>query len=299
MRLSASQLGAFMRCPQQYAFERIEKRQGASLSATQYGTVVHHALHAFEREIASLRDSGMGVREAVDKCLATALATFDYYWHPHHLEEIGAQPIDVWIRGDSYGVLRQRGLAAIEQYAELWKADQHHLLSLEHPFQVTLHGTVDRETGEPHTISGFVDRLVVRWEKRKPILDTDDWKTGVRKAWLRHHLGLTVYCYASTQPEFWLPFEAQGADPEELHAQFAAYPRRAFWYDLKKFERVNAGIRTDQDYARLTVAAQRIGDSIQAGIFPLRIDGETCQWCPHRAYCPEGVGVPEDDSGAP
>lgn len=296
MRLSASQMGAFMRCPMQYKYDRIDKREGLSLSATEFGTCVHHALHAFEREIANSRASGVPAREAVDAALKTALSTFDYYWHPLHLEEIGCRQIDVWIRGDSYGLLRQKGLSTIEQYAELYRADQHHLLSLEHPFEVTLHGTVDRVTGEPHTISGFVDRLLIRWERGKPILDTDDWKTGVRKAWLRHHLGLTVYCYASTQREFWTPF---GEQADELHERFAAYPRRAWWYDLKKFERVNAGFRSDQDYKRLAYAAQSIADSIQAGIFPLRIDGDTCQWCPHRDHCPDGIGVPADDHGAP
>ena len=291
MRLSASQLSTFGRCPEQYRYEKIDKRPGVTLSATVYGTVIHHALHSFERDIAKYRADNMAAREAVEQALATALKTFDYYWHPHHLNEVaGVEQIDVWIRGDSYGLLRQKGLAAIEEYSELWRADQHHLLSLEHPFEVTLHGTVDRVTGEPHTISGFVDRLVVRWEKGKPQLDTDDWKTGTRKSWLRHHLGLTTYCYASTQPEFWQPF---GEQAQELYERFAAYPRRAFWYDLKKFERVNAGNRTEQDYRRLAVAAQRMADSVQAGIFPLRIDGETCQWCPHRGYCPEGIGVPE------
>lgn len=297
MRLSASQLGAFMRCPMQYKYDKIDKRPGKALSATVYGTVIHHGLHTFERDIATYRAQGMPASEAVDKALKTALSTFDYYWHPHHLEEVSGVPeIDIWIRGDSYGLLRQKGLSTLEQYAELWRADQHHLLSLEHPFEVTLHGTVDRVTGEPHTISGYVDRLVVRWERGKPILDTDDWKTGVRKAWLRHHLGLTVYCYASTQPEFWLPF---GNQAEEFHQRFADYPRRAFWYDVKKFERVNAGFRAEQDYQRLTYAAQSVADSIQAGIFPLRIDGDTCQYCPHREHCPEGIGVPDDSVGAP
>ena len=160
-------------------------------------------------------------------------------------------------------------------------------------------GTLDKLTGQPHTISGFVDRLVIRKKKRVTILDTDDWKTGKVSTYLRNHLGLTVYCYASTKREFWEPFADMGLDADEMFERSADAPRHANWYDLKAFKLTDAGYRGPQDYRRLAYACQQMGDSVQAGIFPLRISGATCQWCPHKAYCPDGEGVPDDDHGAP
>lgn len=300
MRLSASQIGSFERCPTQYKFEKIDGRKGLGLSATVFGTVVHHALHAFERQMAELVNTlGTPVHDAIVKAEETALGTFDYYWHPSHVEECAGQKVDIWIRGDSYGTLRQRGFDTVRKYVELWLLDDHHLLSLEHPFEVPLDGTLDEKTGEPHTISGFVDRLVVRHKKRVTILDTDDWKTGKVPTYLRHHLGLTVYCYASTKLEFWLPFENSGIDPEEMMARYAEAPRHANWYDLKAFKLTDAGYRGPADYRRLAYAADQMAKSIQASIFPLRISGATCQWCPHASYCPDGEGIPDDDHGGP
>jgi len=305
MRLSASQLSAFERCPTQYRFERVEGRPGEALSATVYGTVTHHAVHTFERTVHELMDQGLDIYAALERAKQRALDTFDYYWHPKHLNEVaGVQQIDVWIGygayRDTYGLLRQKGFDAIEKYAEMWRADKHQLLSLEHPFEVPVVGTIDEITGEPHTISGYVDRLGLRWKNRNPILDTDDWKTGRKKAYLRHHIGLTVYSYASTQVEFWKPFEAQGVSAEEMHERFAALPRHTVWYDLKNFDRCDGGYRSDRDYARLARAVSEMAKSVQAGIFPLRISGETCQYCPHRGYCPEpGIGLPDEDEGAP
>lgn len=293
MRLSASQLGAWERCPTQYRFERIEKRQGVGLSATVYGTVMHHALHAFERKLAELLAVGQPQPEAITEALDVALATFDYYWHPLHVEEVAGQQVDVWLRFDSYGSLRQKGLNTLRHYAELWPLDKHELLSLEHAFEVPVDGT-------EHTISGYVDRLVVRYRKRVPVLDTDDWKSGKLKTYLRHHLGLTVYAYASTKIEFWLPFAAQGLDPEEMHARYADLPRHTNWYDLKGLKIVDAGFRGPIDYRRLARACEEVARSVEAGIFPLRISGETCEFCPHRAYCPDGVeGLPDESHGAP
>lgn len=288
----------------QYRFERIDKLKGEGLSATLFGTVVHHAVHAFERKVTELRGQGVDVYEAMEQAVTVGQDTFDRYWHPARIGELtDGQQVTVWIGygqwRDSYGSLRQRGLDAIVKYAEVWRADKHELLSLEHPFEVPVQGSVDPMTGALNTISGFVDRLTLRYDKRRPVLDTDDWKTGRRHYGLRHHIGLTVYCYASTQVEFWQPFEALGADPKEMFERFEGIPRRAYWYDLKQFERFNAGYRSERDYARLAFAVTEMVRSVQAGIFPLRMSGEHCPRCAHNNYCPSpNVGLPSDEEGS-
>lgn len=287
-----------------YKFEKVDHLQGEGLSRTLYGTVIHHAIHAFERNLSQMLADGLPLYDALTKAVEIGQDTFDRYWHPARIEELTGQQVTVWIGygswRDSYGSLRQRGLDAVVKYAEVWRADQHELLSLEHPFEVPVQGSFDPQTGELNTISGFVDRLVLRYKTRKPILDTDDWKSGRRKYGLRHHIGLTVYCYATTQPEFWEPFTALGADPTEMFERFAGLPRRAFWYDLNQFERVDAGFRSERDYARLAYAVTELVRSVQAGIFPLRMSGEHCPNCAHNSYCPTpDVGLPDDEEGSP
>ncbi len=162
-RLSASQLLSWHRCPTQWRLDREVGREAAT-SRSVFGVVVHHAVHVFEREMAA----GADWTESRD----LAVQTFDYYWHPQNTRLL-TEPVEIWIGHgswqDSYGSLRQRGKEAIRKYCEIWKDDKHQLLSLEHPFEVPVIGT-------PHTISGFVDRLVVRRRKRVPILSCDDWK---------------------------------------------------------------------------------------------------------------------------
>jgi PD-(D/E)XK nuclease superfamily len=273
-----------------WRFEKLERRPGKTLSATVLGTVVHHALHAFERAMA---DGGKDWADAKE----IALATFDFYWDPRNLSQVyeprpgeNETVIDVWINRDSYGSCRQRGLDTVTKYAELWLLDDHRLLGLEHPFEVPVIGT-------EHTISGFVDRFMERKIKRVNVLDFDDWKTGKRQYHLRQNLQLTVYAYASTRVEFWLPFQEFGIDPEQMMARYDGWARHVNWYDLQAFKLCDAGYRGTQDYHRLAYAVDEVAKSIEAGIFPLNIGGDTCTFCPHNGYCPDGSGIPADDHG--
>jgi hypothetical protein len=289
MRLSASALGDWARCPEQFRLKR-DGRPREQTSATAYGTVVHHALHVMER----YRD--------VDK----ALQTFAHYWDPRAISEITEPiPANGWLPRHTYSSLREQGLNSIQQYADMLKWDDAQVLALEFPFEVPLHGTLDQATGEPHTISGFVDRLTARHVKRVLCVGLDDWKTGVEPAYLRHNLQGTVYAYASTQPEFWTGWREKGTEGfgdergHRLFEQFREAPRRFTWINLQRYKFVDGGFRTDLDYNRLRLAVDAVARSIQNDIYPLSISGATCQWCPFRSGVCAGVGLPDDDSGAP
>jgi hypothetical protein len=281
MRVSPSTLSAWSKCPQQW---RLSKTLTSNVvwSYTAFGTVVHHALQTLEQ----YRD--------LDK----ALETFEWYWHPLHIAEL-TEPVTHWRDKESYGSLRIRGLEMIRNYWVKAEADKYQALGLEFPFEVPVPGTVDRVTGEPHTISGFIDKLAHRYvmkdRKRQLVLEVMDHKTGYQLRGLRHHIQGTAYAFASTQRPFWDPFEDQA---DELYETFLPAARHFTWVNLKEARFADGGYRVELDYQRLTLAVQQICDSIQYEIFPLSISGEWCPTCPHQAVC-GGIGLPGLDEGAP
>lgn len=287
MRLSASQLGSFSRCPRAYAYERLEGKPGRLLSATAFGSVLHVVLHAFERSMADgTKTFGEARQFAYD--------TFEHYWHPSNIELVAGGVVDEWIKGQTYASLRQRGHAVLDAYFAQWLDDDVRLLSLEHPFEVPLDGT-------EHTISGYVDKLSERKKSRNWVLEVLDYKSGKRQFHLRQNLQLTTYAYASTKRQFWEPFAALGYDVDQLWEGYASWPRHTVWFDMEGTETkpVDGGYRGSKDYARLVFAANETARSIAAGIFPLNVSGDTCTWCPHRSYCPDGTGTATEDEYDP
>lgn len=284
MRLSASQLNSFSRCPRAYRFERIEHQSGVLLSATAFGTVIHHAVHAFERQLSA----GKTMAEALE----TAEATFEYFWHPTHVSDLCGSEVQEWIKRHTWGSLFVQGVDTLRKYADVWALDSVNrtILSLEHPFEVGLDGT-------EHTLSGFVDRLIIRKKGRVWTLTLDDVKTGKRQYQLRQNLQFTSYAYASTKREFWLPFAGVGLDPEELWTRYAEMPRHTRWIDLQEFAIRDGGYRVERDYQRLVWACNEMARSVEADIFPLNISGDTCTYCAHRTLCPDGeLGIVEDEA---
>lgn len=89
-------------------------------------------------------------------------------------------------------------------------------------------------------------------------------------------------------------FSEQGR-AEELIQRFEGKPRKFTWVNLQSFRWVDGGYRGPQDFQRLKQAVAEVLLSASEGIFPLRIDGETCRFCAFRKVC----GVPEDTYADP
>lgn len=138
--------------------------------------------------------------------------------------------------------------------------------------------------------------------------------SGKQKWGLRHNVQGHAYAYATHQPEFWTGVDVEldrlllgpkryvtpgfGDQAESLAQRFRNVPRRFTWINLTENSWVDGGYRTEQDFERLRLAVQQVSTSVDAGIFPLRIDGETCKFCPVRKVC-GGVGLPEQHDGDP
>jgi hypothetical protein len=310
-----SDLQSWVRCPRELYYDRTVVGSRRQNSGTAFGSVLHHAMHVLERDLD----------------LDGAIKTFLYYWHPMNIEAI-CLPVSSgdWLPGHSYGELRKRGVDTLRKYADVLKYDDHELLALEYEFVVPLHGV--RIQGRPVMIAGTMDRLAARWYRRRETLCVDDFKTGQQKWNLRHNVQGTVYIYATLQPEFWSSQEVVGqrilgAEPVryvtkgfdaqeasmgpgayehrglELHDRFnppgsrrGPLPRKFTWINLKSFRWVDGGYRGPQDFQRMKEGVAEVLASSVAGIFPLRIDGETCRFC---AFRKDPCGVPDDDHADP
>lgn len=288
-----SDISAWIRCPTAFLYNK-QGQPRRQLSATAYGSVIHHALEVFER----LRHDEAS---NYDTAVAAAVETFTFYWHPQNISAI-CEPVDLWLPRQGYSELRARGIENITKYAKLVKNDDHELLATEYGFQVPIAGTWDDETQEPHVLAGTIDRLAVRYYTAKPVVCVDDYKSGKDSPYLRQNLQFTAYCYATTCPQFWTGWRGEdgfGAlRGTELFHRFATYARRGTWINMRKVAFQDAGWRGPDDYTRFALAVEQIVASMRADIYPLSLSGENCTFCDYRDIC-AGTGVPAADHGRP
>lgn len=288
-----SDLQSINRCPQEFRLQKTRPGLAQQNSRTAYGSVMHHAL----RVLTTTRD------------LRKAQETFAHYWHPLRIEAI-CDPVspDGWLGRDTYGGLLNYGHEALAMMWEFVKNDEAELLAVEYDFVVP-------SPVEGIYLAGQVDRLLVRWRKRLAELTIEDWKAGKQKWGLRWNVQGTVYAWATQQPEFWRSqniilrrlgeehdlryrTEGFGERADELEERFAETPRRFVWIGVKDGKWVDGGYRDQQDWERLRLALEQVRLMDEVGMYPLRLDGETCQYCAFTKSCGD-VPVPDEDHGNP
>jgi hypothetical protein len=266
-----SDLKSYVRCAEQHR-RQLNGERGKQLSATAFGSVMHHALHTLERT----RD------------LDLALNTFEHYWHPLNIDVI-CEPVEEWIAKQTFSGLLRKGQETIRRYWDLKRYDDEEVLALEVPFVVPIEGT-------PHHLAGTIDRLSLRHYKRQLHVCIDDWKTGKKPTFLKHNIQFTAYGYAATRPEFWLGSpehltegfgEVRG---RELFDRLVGAPIHGWWINVMGGpDWIDAGLRGPRDFKRFFHAVDQYVRAREAEIFPLNIDGQVCEYCPFRDDCPEGI----------
>lgn len=269
MIVHQSDITSMNRCGEEHR-RSLDGQPGKQLSATSYGSVLHHALQTLERT----RD------------LDLAINTFQHYWHPVNIEAI-CPPVDEWIKRQSYGSLNTRGVELLKRYWDLKQFDDtEDVLALEMPFAVPL--------PNGHMFVGTIDRLALRKVRGRLFLCVDDWKAGKKKTYLQHNVQHIGYSWATTQREFWvgnpeMHTDGFGARGEELFAQLAHLPRRGYWIDVSETTPVwnDCAAKTERDYRRFLLAVDQYVRMREAEIFPLAVTGDVCQFCTFRDVCPE------------
>jgi RecB family exonuclease len=134
-------------------------------------------------------------------------------------------------------------------------------------------------------LTGTLDKLALR-----PLKDgtfgvlVSDYKTGSKpptRDYLQHDVQFHAYCYATTQPEFWVGIP----DGEKLYQLYKDAPRMGEWVHLRTPKRIDAGFRTEVHYNRLQYAIEQIELSVALGIFVPDISGAACEFCEFRQRC--------------
>ncbi len=298
-----SDLASFARCAMQVRLNSLLAQQGQrerNLSATAFGTVVHHCAQVMEE----LHHGGAAnVEERV-------VRTFEHFWHPDNIHELVPGGIDVWLPRQTFGSLMIRGRDNLRAYYQNLLLDKGMLLALEHQFVVPWDAPLFPGT----VVTGTVDRLALRLDSRKkPYLSVEDFKTGIKPTYLRHALQWTVYAWASLQPAFWLewpkedlaqlqgPLQRKGYALFEDGSGLPVIPRRGRWIALRDaFGIHDAGWRTQADFARMHLALEQYIRAVQADIYPLSISGQVCTYCPH-LFSGDCGGIPfeQNEEGLP
>lgn len=294
-----SDLASFQYCAQQVKLTRDAKADGwhrPILSATARGTVLHFAFQVLQK----LHHEGR------EDALDVALATFEHYWEPQHIGEIGEisegqGPVDEWIGHDTWGGLLQRSLGNLRGAYTWLQHDKSVLLGLEHSFNVPI--TID---GEEHTLHGTLDGLRLRMINSRPAIGIDDLK-GYRKKkyYLDWETQWSMYSLASLHPDFWVPFyqdpviadgfaevvsrlEPRGLAlyPSVSNPDLKVLPRRGrLLWAWDGFQVQDAGWRTEEHYARLRAHLREYIKAVRADVYPLTVNGHVC------SYCPFGKGI--------
>ena len=268
MIIRQSTIKQFMDCSLKYKFSHedgIEREQSSALS---FGTVIHDAVLVME----------------VQQSLAAGLARFDEMWD--NLEKYDLR-YDYLMPRNTHSGYRDMGHKILRDWWMLiqWESDV--VLAREYNFTVPI-GT--------HQLTGTVDKLALRplkGAKGYGVL-VSDYKTSSKQPtrdYLQHDIQFHAYCYATTQPEFWvnLPplklMDGSVATGDELYAKYIDAPRLGEWVHLRTPRRIDAGERTAVHYNRLEYAIDQIEASVATGIFVPDISGASCEYCEFRKRC--------------
>lgn len=232
------------------------------------------------RPLGSAAMFGSAVHEAIDRwhkgaTKEEAIRIFE--------EELTKREPDYWNRMTTLTGYLDQGPRIISEYIDAREWANSDVIASEFRFMVDI--------GE-HQLSGIVDLMELQHDHS--FLDIVDLKTGRRPILDTLHLDIqfTIYQWASYQKEFWCghpdePEKYAGFENgEELFEYFQKIPRRGWWYDLKKGERVFVGERISRDFGRLYRLIEQVARAIEYEVFIPTIDGDTCTWCDHTDICP-------------
>lgn len=159
-------------------------------------------------------------------------------------------------------------------YLIQWESDV--VLGREYQFSVPL-GT--------HTLTGTVDKLAIRQQKGgETVVLVSDYKTNAKtptRDYLAHDVQFSAYCYATTQPEFWIGIP----DGDQLFKNHMDSRRFGEWVHLRGPKRIDAGVREQYHYNRLRYAVDMIERSTLMDIYQPNLTGEKCEYCEFRQTC--------------
>jgi hypothetical protein len=258
--LRQSSIKKFTECPLKYRFSIVENLPREQSSALSFGSALHEAVQVMEEA-------------------ASAQAGVDHFcrmWDD--LAACGLE-YDYLLPRQSHSGYRSEGVRILRDWFALFQWDTDVVLGREVPFQVPLLG------GDfDHELQGTIDKLAIRTLKNgEQVVLLSDYKTNSKlptRSYLRHDVQFSVYCYATTQLEFW-----QQLGDASLHYKLLDLRRVGEWVHLRGPQRLDAGERVQRDYQRLRYVADGIERTIAFGSYVPTLTGTSCEFCEFRRSC--------------
>lgn len=300
MIIRQSDLASYSYCAARFAQDKAAASAGYQprrLSATILGTIAHYALQVWQK----LYHEG---RQDADE---VALLTFEKYWSPEHAHEISEGFPNDWVPGHTWAsdtadmkMSLQAAFDWMRKQSSTW------LLGIEVSFNLDI-----EVEGESHILHGTMDRLVLRKSAGEIFLEVTDWKSGVVPKYLQFATQWTVYCYATTRPEFWEQYQnlpnfqeirarlaAQGLALYEDGSGLPVIRRRGRYLEIRngEFHARDCGWRDEVHYERLFYHLRHFVRSTKYSVYPPTTDNERCRFCAWREVC-GNIGFPEYQAG--
>lgn len=270
MRVRQSDLKMWNRCPLTYKYTHIDQLPREQSGALTFGSIIHDCVEWMERH-----------RDPVG-----AVARFEEFWIQPTLLNPSYQP-QYYVRGTSWKSYMEKGPKILRDWWDIVSWESEHVIAREHYFEVPI--------GDGHTLTGTADKLMIGYRadinegRGGRVLKISDYKTNSKSPtydYLAEDLQFSAYAYASTQREFWT--DLGGDEAWQAHREL---PRYGEWVQLTGPKRMDAGIREQRHYNRITMAVNALAESVAMRIFVPTISGETCRYCEFRNPC----GLPELD----
>ncbi len=268
MIIRQSDLKTWAKCPLIWKYERIDGLARHQSGALTFGSIVHVCIEYLE----------------IHRDLPGAIAKFHQLWDEPTL--LGPEyKITYYVRGTNWKKYRDLGETILRNQDRILAWSSSVVLAREYTFDVPI--------GDGHTLHGTVDKLELRYDASLGawVLVIVDYKTNNKRPtgdYLSEDIQFSAYAFASTRPEFWTGIQ----DGARLFEEHKDTPRYGEWIALTQPLRLDAGVRLQRHYERLTIAVNHMAASIKAGIFVPNISGDTCRWCDYREKC----GIPPLDA---
>jgi CRISPR/Cas system-associated exonuclease Cas4 (RecB family) len=247
----------------QAKFAYIDKLPQKQNAAATFGTCLHEALELFNR--------GAPMDECVERFKET-------WTNPELLDAVP----DVWPKRMTFGGLRETGVQILRDYDSSLQWHSREVIAAEHKFKVHF---------GRHELSGVVDLLeATRGDSKLKVVDYKGSSYTPTVDSLYLDIQLTIYWWASQQPEFWLGFEDDPKYPpmpngDVLYERFRGTQREVVWYALRKNRELFAGPRTEKDMRRLYLCLEAVEAAITHNVFVPSISGQTCTLCSYTDVC--------------
>jgi DNA helicase-2/ATP-dependent DNA helicase PcrA len=259
LRLSASAIGSYQRCPQQYAYESVLKIPTPQQSALQLGIAVHNVLERFHRDLERPLEP-TAAKERLDKLLDDVVRSGN------------------WGRTDDERQLLERARRMLDRYAESDFARPEGRVQTEVKFSFDLPPTelmeqtlVAGKLLDGIQINGKIDRIDTRPDETTRVVDyktgSDTKGTRALKNQVAKEIQLAIYKIAGAK--------ALGIEADELT-----------YYFLETEQPVVEAAATDEHVGEVRAQINEVADRIVSLDFTPDPEYNKCKTCAFRHVCP-------------